>query len=454
MNDVPHDRQHESYVPHRRQPILKLLLAGYAVMILLPALVLTAFAIRQLAGTGSAGGASLLLTAASAVCLAGAIGFGAYLVILMRRRVVLPLARFRSTLEDISEGFIIDHEPEEALGRAEPGIAEAFRQVIQINKMLLKNADNLEQGFEEERQAKLAQVALTRAYQRFVPQDFISFLQRASITEVKLGDHVLADMTILVSDIRSFTSLSERLTPEENFQLINAYLLEMEPAVHEEHGFIDKYMGDAIMALFHRSPDHAMRASLAMLHRLRDFNTRRAAAGEVPLAIGIGLNTGSLMLGIIGGESRMEGTVISDAVNMASRVEDLNKRYGTSLLLTEHTYSRLADPSQYAIRPVDRVRVKGKSELVILYECFDADEPAAAARKLDALPTFLDGWKHYAAGRFAEALPLFVRCRGMDPADAVYGQLIERCEALDTAGAANAAQYTKAGEKHDSRTLA
>jgi adenylate cyclase len=425
----------------RRRPVLTLLLGGYAVMILLPALALSALAIR--AWTDAAASESLILLAAAA-CLAGTVAFGVYLVLLMRRRVVLPLARFRSTLEDISEGFIIDHEPEEALGRAEPGIAEAFRQVIQINKMLLKNADNLEQGFEEERQAKLAQAALTRAYQRFVPQDFISFLQRASITEVKLGDHVQADMTILVSDIRSFTSLSERLTPEENFQLINAYLLEMEPAVHEEHGFIDKYMGDAIMALFHRSPDHAMRASLAMLRRLRTFNARRAAAGEAPLAIGIGLNTGSLMLGIIGGESRMEGTVISDAVNMASRVEDLNKRYGTSLLLTEHTYSRLADPSRYAIRPIDRVRVKGKSELVVLYECFDADDPAAAGRKLDALPTLLEGWSHYAAGRFEEALPLFVRCREMDPADAVYGQLIERCDAARTA---NTASSTKAGEQ-------
>ncbi len=483
MNAAPHDRQQEQHqIPNRtalqrqerpssplldanpvsttrqRRSILTLLLAGYAVMVLLPVLVLAMLAIGQTVDSDNAAEASILLTAASAVCLAGAVGFGAYLVILMRRRVDRPLARFRSTLEDISEGFIVDHEPEEVLGRAEPGIAEAFRQVIQINKMLLKNADNLEQGFEEERQAKLAQVALTRAYQRFVPQDFISFLQRASITEVKLGDHVLADMTILVSDIRSFTSLSERLTPEENFQLINAYLLEMEPAVHEEHGFIDKYMGDAIMALFHRSPDHAMRASLAMLHRLRAFNTRRAAAGETPLAIGIGLNTGSLMLGIIGGESRMEGTVISDAVNMASRVEDLNKRYGTSLLLTEHTYSRLADPSQYAVRPVDRVRVKGKSELVILYECFDADDPETAARKLEALPTFLDGWKLYAAGRFREALPLFVRCREIDPADAVYRQLIERCaasDAIDTpdandnagiAGTANAAQYMKEGE--------
>ncbi|MBW5445403.1 hypothetical protein GE107_04925 [Cohnella sp. CFH 77786] len=242
--------------------------------------------------------------------------------------------------------------------------------------MLLRNVDNLEQGFEEERQAKLAQLALTNAYQRFVPKDFISFLQKSSITEVKLGDHVQTEMTILVSDIRSFTALSEGLTPEENFRLINAYLYVMEPVVNEHHGFIDKYIGDSIMALFHRSPDHALLAALRMLERLREFNRDRAAAGEEPLAIGIGINTGSMMLGIVGGENRMEGTVISDAVNLASRMEEFNKAYGTSILFSEHTYRRLADPSRFRVRRVDRVRVKGKKEPVEIYEVTGEGPPA------------------------------------------------------------------------------
>jgi len=429
----------------KRRSVTTLLIAGYALLVALPVLAVATVAALAWSSIRASAAVSMALPLAIAACLAGTAAFGVYLMLLLRRRIGAPLARFRSNLEDISEGFIMDREPEEALGRAEPDIAEAFRQVVQINKMLLKNADNLEQGFEEERQAKLAQLALTRAYQRFVPQDFISFLSKASITEVERGDHVQADMTILVSDIRAFTSLSERMTPEENFQLINAYLAEMEPAVHEEHGFIDKYMGDAIMALFHRSPDHAVRASLAMLRRLRDFNARREARSEVPLSIGIGLNTGSLMLGIVGGASRMEGTVISDAVNMASRVEDLNKRYGTSLLLTEHTYGRLADPDRYAIRPIDRVRVKGTSKHVTIYECFDADDPERAARKAAALPLFLRGWERFAAGRLDEALPLLDRCRETDPDDAIYRQLAEQC-------IASIAQHTKAGDEHDRNT--
>lgn len=314
----------------------------------------------------------------SAVLFALAAGAFVLYLFLMRRmlriRLYDPLRQFRSTLEDIAEGFILDRFPEEGFRRAEPDIAGAFRQVVHINRMLLRNVDNLEQGYEEERQAKLAQQALTRAYQRFVPQDFIRFLQKTSITEIKLGDHVRTDMTILVSDIRSFTALSESMTPEENFNLINDYLYVMEPIVNENHGFIDKYMGDSVMALFHRSPDHAVRAALQMLERLRAFNARREETGKPAIRIGIGLNTGSMMLGIVGGENRMEGTVISDAVNLAARMEDLNKTYGTSILMSEFTYSLLEDPARYAVRKIDRVQVKGKSNAVDIYEVADIAE--------------------------------------------------------------------------------
>lgn len=350
-------------------------------MIGLPVFLLGAFALFGNAGSRENWGWGAFLFALS---LGGIVLF----VLTVRRRLQVriyePLGHFRTTLEDISEGFIPDEVPEELFERSEPGITEAFRQVIHINRMLLKNVDNLEQGYEEERQAKLAQQALTRSYQRFVPQDFIRFLQKKSITEVRLGDHVRTEMTILVSDIRSFTSMSEGMTPEENFRLINAYLYIMEPIVNEHHGFIDKYMGDSIMALFHRSPDLAVRAALKMLERLRDFNGERSADGLEPLRIGIGLNTGSMMLGIVGGENRMEGTVISDAVNLASRMEDLNKQYGTSLLISEHTYRRLNDPDAFAVRLVDKVQVKGKKEAVEIYEVTGERPLAGGSRAHDS----------------------------------------------------------------------
>lgn len=362
------------------------------------------------------------------LCVAGIASYSLVQYRLLNRKLYAPLDYFRSTLEDISEGFILDQIPEQPFGQAEPAITESFRQVILMNRKMLKNVDSLEQGFEEERQAKLAGLALTRSYQRFVPKDFISFLQKSSITEVKLGDHVQTEMTILVSDIRSFTSLSEKMTPEENFNLINSYLYEMEPIVNEHHGFIDKYMGDSIMALFHRSPDHGVQAAIRMLLKLQEFNVQNIGGAMSPLRIGIGLNTGSMMLGIVGGESRMEGTVISDAVNLVSRIEELNKSYGTSLLLSEFTFERLEDPSRFLIRLIDRVQVKGKTRAVDIYEVFDADPEPIRLAKQKSAADFEAGMKKYWKGDFSESLKAFERYAIQVPDDLVGEIYRNRCE--------------------------
>ncbi|MCZ0900498.1 adenylate/guanylate cyclase domain-containing protein, partial [Microcoleus sp. HI-ES] len=177
-------------------------------------------------------------------------------------------------------------------------------------------------------ESRLAQ--LNKAYERFIPHQFLQFLEKSSIIDVELGDQVQLEMSVLFSDIRDFTTLSETMTPEDNFKFINSYLSRMEPVINENNGFIDKYIGDAIMALFSGEADNAVKAGIAMLHRLAEYNEYCANAGCAPIQIGIGINTGSLMLGTVGGPNRMDGTVISDAVNLASRVESLTKNYGVS----------------------------------------------------------------------------------------------------------------------------
>ena len=224
-----------------------------------------------------------------------------------------------------------------------------------------------------ESEKRLAQ--LNKAYERFVPSQFLKFLDKSSIIDVELGDQVQLEMSVLFSDIRDFTTLSESMTPEDNFRFINSYLSRMEPVINQNNGFIDKYIGDAIMALFSGDANNAVNAGIAMLNRLLEYNQNRANSGYAPIKIGIGINTGSLMLGTVGGQNRMDGTVISDAVNLASRVESLTKNYGVSLLITQETFLRLENPSEYAIRTLDRVKVKGKSESVTVYEVFDADRP-------------------------------------------------------------------------------
>ncbi|MDP5018948.1 MAG: AAA family ATPase, partial [Dolichospermum sp.] len=216
---------------------------------------------------------------------------------------------------------------------------------------------------------------LNKAYERFVPRQFLQFLQKESIIDVRLGDQVQLEMSVLFSDIRDFTRMSEKMTPEENFKFINAYLSRMESAIIENQGFIDKYIGDAIMALFSGEADDAVQAGIAMLNRLNLYNQERINYGLEPIRNGIGINTGLLMLGTVGGNNRMDGTVISDAVNLASRIEGLTKEYGVSLLISQQTFQRLQKPENYAIRQVDKVKVKGKLETVTIYEVFDADTP-------------------------------------------------------------------------------
>ena len=203
--------------------------------------------------------------------------------------------------------------------------------------------------------------------ERFVPRAFLAKIGRPNIRSVALGDNKRQDMTILFADIRNFTALSERMSPDENFAFINAYLAEMGPVIAQHGGFIDKYIGDAIMALFEKADD-GVRACLAMLAILERFNATRLAAGAEPIVIGVGLNTGSLMMGTIGEQHRMDGTVISDAVNLAARLESLTKDYRVALLVSQFTVDRLDDPGAYALRPVDTVVVRGRTQPVAIFE--------------------------------------------------------------------------------------
>jgi two-component system sensor histidine kinase ChiS len=197
-----------------------------------------------------------------------------------------------------------------------------------------------------------------------VPREFLKFLEKESIIDVQLGDQVQREMTILFSDIRSFTTLSESMTPKQNFDFLNAYLKRVSPVIRNNSGFIDKYIGDAIMALFPEVPDDALRAAVDMQKQVYDYNLKRQKSGHLPIAIGIGIHTGNIMLGMIGEEQRLEGTVISDAVNLAARLESLTKVYGASILISGQTLSKLDNATDYNCRFIDKVQVKGKTERI------------------------------------------------------------------------------------------
>ena len=272
-----------------------------------------------------------------------------------------------------------------------------------------------------------AESELTDAYGRFVPHQFLNLLGYESIIDVNLGDQVQQEMSVLFADIRDFTTLSETMTPQENFNFINAYLSRMEPAITSNNGFIDKYIGDAIMALFSDFADDAVKAGIAMLNILTNYNEDRQRVGYIPIKIGIGINSGSLMLGTVGGKSRMDSTVISDAVNLASRIEGLTKDYSVPLLISHQTLERLRNPADYAIRIVDKVQVKGKSQYVVVYEVFDADPPEIRSAKLENLAVYTEAMLLCERKQFREAGKLFEECLRTNPSDQVARIYLKRC---------------------------
>lgn len=272
------------------------------------------------------------------------------------------------------------------------------------------------------------------AINRFVPHEFLNYLNKQNIMDVQLNDNIETRMTVLFADIRSFTELSEHMTPEQNFQFVNDYLKVMGPVVRRNNGFIDKYIGDAIMALFDNTDD-AVKAALEMLAVLEQYNIQHLQSYSQPIRIGLGLHRGKVRLGTIGEHNRMDSTVISDAVNLASRIEGLTKYYGVPCLVSEEVYRQLNDSENIHIRYIDKVKVKGKNVPVSIYEVFSADDSALCLKKLATQPLFEEAAKLYEVREFKKALVLFYRVLGEFPEDMVTQSYILRCTQYAAEGA-------------------
>jgi len=242
---------------------------------------------------------------------------------------------------------------------------------------------------------------------RFVPNQYLDFLEKKSIIDVKLGDHVSAEMAVMFSDVRGFTTLSESMTPQQNFDFVNEYLKLVSPVIQKHEGFIVKFLGDGMMAIFPYGVDDAVRAGIEKSLKVKEFNTELAQRGLPSISVGIGIHTGHMMVGMIGEEMRMQGDAFSDNVNLTSRVEGLNKFYGTSMIITEETLLRLERPVPYKLRYLGKAQVKGRDKPIELYDVFDGDPPQVAALKEQTKADYERGLKLYMVGRFAEAKSCF-----------------------------------------------
>ncbi|MBE9531631.1 MAG: adenylate/guanylate cyclase domain-containing protein, partial [Proteobacteria bacterium] len=267
---------------------------------------------------------------------------------------------------------------------------------------------------------------------RYMDPSLADQLLNESSGEILGGNSVEA--TVLFTDIRGFTPLTEELGAQDTVSLLNEYFTLMVECIQKESGMLDKFIGDAIMAAFgipvkHKDDeDRAVRCAIAMINELQRWNELRAANGFKKIFIGIGLNTDTVVSGNIGSPKRMDYTIIGDGVNLAARLESACKQYNASILLSENTFMKLK--GTYRIRHIDDVIVKGKSKPAGLYEVLDYHSDKSFPNIMGVMGHFQEGRTKYTKGNFNEAIKSFKRVLKLHPGDKLSQIYIDRCLSL------------------------
>jgi len=280
--------------------------------------------------------------------------------------------------------------------------------------------------------AHVSLAKISQSYARFVPQQFLRQLGRDNIVSVRLGDHVERRMAVMFSDLRNFTLLSESMSAEENFNFLNSYLGRVGPIISAADGFIDKYVGDGLMALFPESAENAVDAAISIVADMSVYNQQRKSRNYKPVQIGIGIHFGSLMLGTIGEENRMDGTVIADAVNLASRLEQLNKVFGASIIISQEVLDALPIEKRNAIRFLGRVLIRGKSLPIDIFDVFAGCVAKEVECRLQMRQNFEDAVHLYIQDEYTKAGELFGQCLSIDSEDTAAKVYADRCAKLLT----------------------
>jgi adenylate cyclase len=244
------------------------------------------------------------------------------------------------------------------------------------------------------------------------------------------GKNVMA--TVLFSDIRGFTTITETLGAQGTVALLNEYFTLMVDCIQREEGMLDKFIGDAIMAAFgipvghDDDADRSVRTSIAMIRELWHWNKVRITEGKLPVDIGIGLNTDNVVSGTIGSKKRMDYTIIGDGVNLAARLESACKQYGAHILISEFTYKQLR--GTYYSRELDLVVVKGKTKPVAIYEVLDYHTDESYPQMTDALRHFRSGLMKYRQQKWTDAKKEFGEVLALNEHDKAAKMYLGRCD--------------------------
>ena len=326
------------------------------------------------------------------VLVAQIFGFGILIMaaitliyILSTIRMLRVIKKATVTVKSISKGDLtarVNYRSKDELGQI----------CSQVNEM----ASSLETSFKEKDRTE-------KFYYKFVPEKFREYLGKKTLTDLSLGDASNRELTVLFCDIRSFSINSEMMTAKENFAFANTIYGKAGPIVREHNGFIDKYIGDAVMALFEK-PDDAVAAGIDLYKAIvHDPETARELKVS-DINIGIGIHTGMAMIGIVGESERLSGTVISDTVNLSSRLESLTKQYKTAMLVSKDTVDRLTSPEALSLRYLGMIQVAGVNEVKAVYEVLDCLKDDVKSIRSDNAKDFREALRLFQLGRHDDAL--------------------------------------------------
>uniref|UniRef100_A0A7S1IV83 Adenylyl cyclase n=1 Tax=Eutreptiella gymnastica TaxID=73025 RepID=A0A7S1IV83_9EUGL len=281
-------------------------------------------------------------------------------------------------------------------------------------------------------------VAMQQAASRFVPDEFLVYLDRNSLLEVQHGDSVERVMTIMFADLRGFTSIAQNMTPSETFRYINECYSILVPCIFKNEGFVDKYIGDAVMALFGGPVGNSIQAAIEMQASLKEFDDAmrhnedngkgKGRNTEHPVhRLGIGIHTGEVILGTVGSKWRIDTTVLGDSTNLASRIEGLTKEYACDILVSSATFDMLDNSSCFNMRYVGAEAVRGRSEETTLYEVYDHLMHEQRLARDQSKMLFEQGVSLFLGGDAQQAAGLFEQVLEANPADHTAQKYHQRC---------------------------
>jgi adenylate cyclase len=273
-----------------------------------------------------------------------------------------------------------------------------------------------------------------KALRRFIPHEFFQLLNCAEVVDIKLGDKIEKDMSVMFTDIRGFTALAETMTSTQTFNFLNSYFGRVGGTIRLNGGFIDKYFGDGFMSLFANRPDDALKAAVDLQKVVVEYNRQRGSVGYAPINIGSGLNYGPLVLGTVGEKNRIDTTVISDVVNLSSRLEGLTKLYGRGTIVTKEFIEALEKPESFNWRILGLLRVQGRKEAIEAVHVYDGlpqDEWESYHRNKAA---FEYAQVLYRQGKFRESEVCFTELSTLHPGDLAIGTYLSRIRLLIKTG--------------------